>query len=89
MNEMVEDKWSNAPTPRMGGHPPWASDLVTAIMPVHNESMQTLFVAATNRARALLEGVQLSVLVNMNSIHSELYSNDHKKKVTQLIPYAM
>lgn len=73
----------------MGGHPPWASDLVTAIMPVHNEAMHTLFVATANSARALLEGVQLSVLVKTNNIHFELYFNDRKKKVTQLIPYAM
>lgn len=78
-----------SPIPRMVGRPPWGVDPVIVTIHVRGENPHTLYTSTAKNARALPKGVQSSVLVNTYNIHFGLYSKDHRKMVTQLIPYAM
>lgn len=61
----------------------------TISTPIHFVGTPSDSTSTLKSLRAILESQQLAMLVNTYNIHFEQYSNGRKKKVTQIIPYAV
>lgn len=61
----------------------------TFSMPLHLGTTPPATEVVAKSLRAVMESQKLTILVNTYHIHFEQYPNRPKKKMTQIIPYAM